>query len=305
MGTTGLTDRTGLYTFRDSAVFAARLARCAGGTARRLAVHRFPDGETLVRVAGKAPPEAVLVRGLDAPDAKLFETLLAADALRRAGARRVTLVAPYLPYMRQDAVFHPGEPVSQRVLAAVVGRAFDRVLTVEAHLHRTASLDEIFPCPATSLSAAPAIAAWLRRAAPDALVVGPDSESRPWVERIAALAGVGALVGEKHRLGDRRVRIELPALPACRRAVLIDDVATSGATLRTAARALRRAGVGRVDAVVVHAVFAPGALASIERAGVRVISCNSVRHPTNRIDLAPTVAAALARPRRPPRTEVR
>jgi ribose-phosphate pyrophosphokinase len=58
--------------------------------------------------------------------------LLAADALRRAGAPRVLLVAPYLPYMRQDAVFRPGEPISQRVIGALLGQTFDGVLTSNA-----------------------------------------------------------------------------------------------------------------------------------------------------------------------------
>jgi len=284
-----------IYAFRDSLGFARRLARALGGAASALAVHRFPDGECLVRGPARAAADALLVRRLDAPDGKLFETLLAADALRRAGTLHLTLVAPYLPYMRQDAVFHPGEPLSQRVLAATLGSGFDRVVTVEAHLHRTAALADVFPCAAESLSAAPAIAAWLRRAAPGALVVGPDAESRPWAESIATRAGATVIVGSKRRLGDRRVAIEFAEVPRCRRAVLVDDVAASGSTLRTAARALRRAGVARVDAVVVHAVFAPGALARVERAGVRVVSCNGIPHPSNRIDLVPLLAEALSR----------
>ena len=54
---------------------------------------------------------------------KLMRALLTADALRRAGAPRVTLVAPYLAYMRQDRVFRPGEPISQRVLGQRLCRA--------------------------------------------------------------------------------------------------------------------------------------------------------------------------------------
>lgn len=283
-----------LYAFPDSAAFTARLARRLGRRWRRVQLHRFPDGESLVRVPEGGPHQSVLVRSLHSPNAKIVETLLAADALRRSGARHVTLVAPYLPYMRQDAVFHPGEPLSQRVIAELLGRAFDRVLTVEPHLHRIAALDQVLPCAARSLSAAPAIAAWIGRAA-GCVVVGPDRESRPWVEAIAARAGVAALVGEKRRLSDRRVRIAFPPMGAYRRAVLVDDVGSSGSTLTTAARALRRGGIGRIDAVVVHAIFSAGALVRIARAGIRnLVSCNSVPHPTNRIDVTPIVAAALA-----------
>ncbi len=179
-----------VHAFHDTRRFGAALAHATGATLRAVAVHRFPDGESRVRVRAPLHLDAVLVLLLDAPDAKLVETLLAADALRRAGAPRVTLVAPYLPYMRQDAVFVPGDAISQRVVGELLGRAFDRVLTVEAHLHRIDRLAEVFACPARSLSAAPAVAAWLRRVAPRALIAGPDQESTPWVSAIARAAGV-------------------------------------------------------------------------------------------------------------------
>lgn len=282
-----------LYAFADSAAFAARLARKLSLPLKRVGVHVFPDGETLVQVAPPTPRAAVLVRSLDRPNEKLVETVLAADALRRSGAAQVTLVAPYLPYMRQDAVFHAGQALSQRVVADLLGRSFDRVLTIEAHLHRIESLASVFPCAAQSLSAAGAIAAWIG-AESDALVVGPDRESRPWVEAIAAHARLASAVGEKQRASDRRVRVELASIPLRRRAVIVDDIGSSGATLAATARALRRAGITRIDAVVVHALFSPGALARISRAGVgRVVSCNCVSHRTNAIDVSPVIAAAL------------
>jgi ribose-phosphate pyrophosphokinase len=261
-------------------------------------VHRFPDGETLVRVA-PAGRHAVLVRSLHQPDAKLVETILCADALRRAGAEQVTLVAPYLPYMRQDNVFQPGEPISQRVIGSMLGNAFDRVLTVEAHLHRTERLADVANSASRSLSAAPVLAGWVRRAVGRILIVGPDAESRSWVRAIARLAHSPWVVGSKQRLGDRRVQIQFGDLPPCERAVIVDDVASSGGTVAVAARALRRRGIARVDALVVHAIFAPGALRRIQASGVTtVVSCDTVPHDTNALHVAPVIAPALRR-RRP------
>jgi ribose-phosphate pyrophosphokinase len=196
--------------------------------------------------------------------------------------------------MRQDAVFAPGEPVSQRVVGSALARAFDRVLTLHAHLHRTPRLAQVLR-GGQSLSAAPVLAAWVARAAPGALVVGPDEESAPCVRAIARAAGCPWVVGRKQRLGDHRVRIRFGALPATGHAVLVDDIASSGGTLAMAARALRTRGIPRMDALVVHPIFAPGALGRIRRAGVRrILSCDTVPHPSNAIRTAPLLAAALA-----------
>jgi len=281
-----------LHYFADSARLARRIAKHLDVPAHVVHQHSFPDGESLVRVHTSADEHAVLVHSLEDPNSKFLETLLAADALRRAGATTVTLVAPYLPYMRQDAVFHPGEPISQQVVAGCLRRSFDAVLTIEPHLHRTARFTKLLP--GRSLTAAPAIAAWLGRQRGKVLVVGPDEESQPWVQSIANAAAMPWVVGRKQRYADRRVRIAFPALPACSRALIVDDIASSGATIAIAARALARAKVAVVDSVVVHAIFADGAERLIRNAGVRrLLSCNTIPHPTNAIDCSELLAGAL------------
>lgn len=282
----------------ESAEFAKRLGSILNARVSPILKHRFPDRESLIHVAHRRGAEAVVVQSFDDPDGKLMPTLLAADALRHAGASRVTLIAPYLAYMRQDRVFSRGEPVSQRVFGECLGRAFDRVFTIEAHLHRIHRLGEATKCQGRSLGAAPVIAQWLSRQSPRALVIGPDEESQALAKPIARIAGMRWIAGLKERTGDRRVRIRFPDLPAGDHAVIIDDIASSGATLAAAAKALRARGVRRVDAVVVHAIFAPGALGLIRRAGVRtIVSCDTIEHPTNRISCAPLIAAALKGPR--------
>jgi len=180
-----------IHAFADTARFAQQLGRAVGASVARVRVHRFPDGESLVRIRPPAGDCAVLVRSLHDPNVKLVETLLAADALRRAGARRVILVAPYLPYMRQDTVFTPGEPISQRVIGGCLGHAFDCVLSIEAHLHRVRHLHDVVPCQARSLSAAraPAGVDPLRAIADECAGVSSRPSALPFCRRAGEDAG--------------------------------------------------------------------------------------------------------------------
>jgi len=94
--------------------------------------------------------------------------------------------------MRQDIAFTPGESVSQRHIARLLAQHFDAVITVDPHLHRIASLDEVMPAGrGVSLSAAGLLGAWAARQVRDVLLLGPDEESAPWV-RCAARDGATA-----------------------------------------------------------------------------------------------------------------
>ena len=129
----------------------------------------------------------VLLRTLDHPNEKLVDLLLAARTARLLGARHLTLVAPYLAYMRQDMAFHPGEAVSQRIVGRFLADLFDAVITVDPHLHRIARLAQAVPvAQAVVLSGAPLLADLIAQRRPGALLVGPDSESAQWVSQAAA-----------------------------------------------------------------------------------------------------------------------
>jgi len=284
----------------SSAGAAQRLAGRLGVGLHEIARHRFPDGELRVTV-GPAASTVIVYASLDQPNDKLLALLFASEALRRGGAKRLVLVAPYLCYMRQDAAFHEGEAVSQKVIGRLLASAVDRLITVDAHLHRTKDIHDIFPgIEADNLSAMPAIADGLRAGGfdPNTVVVGPDEESQAWVSDLAARLGAQPAVARKTRRGDRSVEITFvdPGLFAGRPALLVDDIVSSGGTLMTCAKALQAAGATTVDAVVTHALFAPELAARLFEAGIRSVkSTDSIRHPSNAIALDAVLAGALRR----------
>lgn len=287
---------TALFTFAECAGPAARLASACGIALHEVDLRRFPDGESLVRVPASAKT-ALLYRSLDNPNAKLVELLLAAAALRDGGARRVILIAPYLAYMRQDMAFRPGEAVSQRVIGDLLASRFDGVVTVDPHLHRISSLGEVMPTiPALALSAAPALVAAMGNSIdPRTVLVGPDRESRPWVESLASPLGLDVLVGEKVRNGDRDVSLAIPGIAAVagRPAILVDDVVSSGTTLQVCARLLRDAGATAVEAMVTHALSEPGDLARLAQDVTTLRATDSTASPVGTIPLAGVLAEAI------------
>lgn len=277
---------------------AARIAARLDIPLHRIAVHSFPDGELRVAV-GATAATTIIHASLDRPNDKLMALLFACEALRRGGCRRIVLLAPYLCYMRQDTAFHEGEAISQKAIGTLLARMFDRVITVNAHLHRTPDIRAVFPgIAAENLSAMPAIAEALRAAPldPATIVVGPDEESRPWVRDLATRLGLDHVVAHKRRQGDRAVDVAFPepALLRRRPVLLVDDIVSSGGTLIACANALKAAKATTIDAVVTHALFADSLRDEFAAAGIRSIrSTTSVVHPTNAIALDGLLARAL------------
>jgi ribose-phosphate pyrophosphokinase len=279
---------------------ATRLGAKLGIPVHAIKQHRFPDGEMQITV-GPVATTTMLYVPLDQPNDKLIAILFAAEALRRAGCARLVLLAPYLCYMRQDVAFHAGEAISQKAMGHLLAGLVDRVITVDAHLHRTPDIREVFPgIEAEDLSAMPAIADALRDGYldPATIVVGPDVESTPWVRDLAGRLGIAHAVARKTRRDDRSVEISFSdaASIAGRPALLVDDIVSSGGTLIACAQALTAAGAKTIDAVITHALFPPAMLQDFTRAGIRSVrSTNSVPHPSNAILLDALFTTALQR----------
>ena len=290
------TSQACLLCFEDEEGIARTTAAAADLALGVIARHRFPDGEWRLRLPETLPPRVVLWRSLHQPNEKLVELLIAARAARELGARHLTLVAPYLAYMRQDMAFQPGEAVSQRIVGQFLAGLFDAVVTVDPHLHRIDTLNEAIPLRhAIALSGAPLLAAHIASQRKEVLLIGPDEEALQWVAMAAQCRGWDHAVCRKTRHGDEAVDIALPPIPVAGRAVvLIDDVASSGQTLARAAAGLLAAGAASVDVAVTHALFAPGAVQRVRAAGVREVwSTDCIAHASNAVSIVPVVAGTL------------
>ncbi len=275
---------------------AAKLGATIRGDVGELTVRRFPDGESYVRLRSSPQGRAVVVvASMDRPDPKFIPLLLVLETARELGARSVGLVSPYLCYMRQDRRFQEGEAISARVFPRLIARSLDWLVTVDPHLHRITDLSEVYPVPARVVHAAPVVAAWIAKEVQRPLLIGPDSESEQWVVDVARHAGAPFVILEKVRRGDRDVEISVPDVTRWREhtPVLVDDIISTGRTMVETLGHVRRAGMRAAVCVGVHGLFAPRALEELRAAGAAtLVTCDSVTHTTNEIDLSAALAAA-------------
>jgi len=286
-----------LFSLNAAEGLDARLCREFDFEPGELVRRQFPDGETYLRlVSPVAGRDVVLLCSLDRPDPKTPPLLFAAAAAREQGARRIGLVAPYLSYMRQDRAFQPGEAVTSVTYARLISTAFDWLVTVDPHLHRHPTLDAVYTIPSIAVSAAGPIAAWIRQAVENPLLIGPDEESAQWVESIARLADVPSTVLHKTRHGDYDVSIsgsELEAGPGTT-PVIIDDIVSSARTMIEAVRLARAAGSSSPVCIGVHAIFAEDSFARLQTAGpAEIVTSNTISHPSNAIDVTEELGAAI------------
>lgn len=256
----------------------------------------FPDGESYLKFPQSVSKRhCVVVADLSHPNDKYLPLLFMLDTLRELGAASIGLVAPYLCYMRQDRRFVGGEAVTSRLFARDLSQHTDWLVTVDPHLHRYHSLDEIYSVPCCVVQGAPALARWLETQE-GLLLVGPDAESEQWVSNIAKFSGHSFVIGEKKRLGDRHVEITLPALDTQQQktAVIVDDVISSGQTILQCIAALKAKGFNKIQCAAVHGIFADGVDQQLIGAGLEaLVTTNTIVHHSNLIDVSELLIAPI------------
>lgn len=157
-------------------------------------------------------------------------------------------------------------------------------------------MGEIYTIPCSVLHAATLVSEWIRSFVQSPILIGPDSESVQWVSAVAKNANAPYLVLEKERYGDRNVNVSIPNIEQYRKhtPVLVDDIIATARTMIAAVKHLRDADMRAPVCVGVHGVFSDESFVELKNAGAdRIITCNSIPHISNQIDLSPLIVARL------------
>lgn len=258
-----------VYTLPDPNVLERKLVRRLAGSSRTLAKWgAFTGGEEFVRVSDIGTRVCVLGRTLP-PAENVFRTLMLIDTLRRGGAKDITLVIPYFAYSRQDRAVKRGDSVAALWITQTFASAgADRIVTADVHSERIADSS---PIPVISVSTIPLFVSALKSIAgdQDVTIVSPDNGGRARADILAGELGLGkAVCLEKKR--TRKGGVQMLGIKGRLRgksAVLVDDMVSTGGTVREAVKVLREAGVSEFRLCATHPAFAGDACRTLKDLG--------------------------------------
>lgn len=257
----------------------------------------FPDGESYIRIPVDVRDEDVIVvQSTYAPqDKHIIELLITIDALRDLGARRITVVVPYLAYARQDKRFREGEGISVRtVLKNIRASGADDLIVVE--IHKEDSL-KFFNGRAINVSSAYALAEYFK-GMENLLVLAPDKGALRRAKIFAEVVGGEYDYLEKYRdriTGEVSVRPKNLDVKG-RNVVIVDDIISTGKTMALAARQALKNNALSVYAACAHALLVGDALRLLKDSGIKeIIATNTVPVPSGVkvVSVAPYIADAI------------
>ena len=295
-----------LFSGRAYPELAVDVGRTLGVAPMPTTAYDFSNGEIFVRFQESVRGcDAFVVQSITTPvNTWLMETLLMVDALKRASAKRITVVLPFYPYARQDKKHRGREPISARLVADLFKTAgADRLMTVDLH---TAQIQGFFDGPVDHLFALPLLAdhveqSWGDR---DLVVVSPDAGRVRVAERWTDRLGCGLAIIHKRRDPNvpNEVKVgEVVGQVQGKTCILVDDMIDTGGTITKAAELLFRNGAADVIVTATHGVLSGPAVDRLKNSNVcGVVVTNTLPIAEDRrfdglevLSIAPLIARAI------------
>jgi ribose-phosphate pyrophosphokinase len=296
-----------LFAGRSHPQLAAEVAADLGVDLAPTSAYDFANGEIFVRFEESVRGcDAFVLQSHTSPINKwIMEQLIMVDALKRASAKRITVVVPFFGYSRQDKKHRGREPITARLMADLFHAAgADRLMSVDLH---TSQIQGFFDGPVDHLMAIPLLADYIRtRVGSDNItVVSPDTGrvrvAEQWAERLG-----GAPLAFVHKSRDLTVPNQAVSKTVVgqiegRTCVLIDDMIDTGGTISGAVQVLKNAGAKDVIIAATHAVFSDPAARRLSESGAReVVVTNTLPIAADKrfpqltvLSIAPLIARAV------------
>jgi ribose-phosphate pyrophosphokinase len=286
-----------IFAFEQYENLAKSLSQKSGYALGSLTFHRFPEGESYIKINSDVKNQKViLLCGLENADEKIMALMFFAKTAKEFGALEVALVAPYLGYMRMDKRFNDGEAITSNIFAEFLSKQIDSLITIDPHLHRHKTLEEIYSIPCQTLHATDLIAKWIKENVKKPILIGPDEESEQWVKKVAQKSNAPFVILQKIRRGDFDVEVSFPEIEKYQNhtPILVDDIIATANTMIETVKHLKKLKTKSPICIGVHAIFVGDAFAKLKKSGAKkIVTCNSVNHKSNAIDIEDLLLEAI------------
>jgi ribose-phosphate pyrophosphokinase len=235
-------------------------------------VSRFADNESRVEIESNVRGRDVfIIQPTCAPaNENIMEALIMADACRRASANRITLVAPYFGYARQERKSAPRTPITAKLIADLITTSgYDRLLTLELH---TSAIQGFFNIPVDHLFVKPVFGTYFASQQSDYMVVSPDAGGVERARAYAKLLNCDLAIVDKRRdrPNESKVRRIIGDVTD-KKCLIIDDIVDTAGSLTKAADALKEAGASSVVAAITHPVLSGPAVERISSSSLEEV----------------------------------
>ena len=295
-----------LFSGRAYPELSGEISGCLGIEPTPTTLSDFPNGEIFVRfLESVRGSDAFVLQSHTAPINKwIMEQLIMVDALKRASAKRITVVIPFFGYARQDKKSRGREPISARLMADLFATAgADRLMTVDLH---TAQIQGFFDGPVDHLFALPILASYIedRLEMSQVTVVAPDAGRVRVCERWTDRLGCPLAIIHKRRDPDANNKVkvlEVVGRVKVRTCIIVDDMIDTGSTIVNAAEALFEQGATQVIVTATHGVLSGPAVDALKNSRIsEVIVTNTLPIPAEKrfdkltvLSIAPLIARAI------------
>lgn len=199
----------------------------------------------------------------------IMEQAIIIDAAKRASARHITAVCPFLGYARQDRKSSKREPITAKLVVDILSIAgADRIVSVDLH---AGQIQGFFNGPFDHLIGLPALVKHLKKMYKneDLVVVSPDAGRVKLAERYASRLGCDVAIVHKRRPGMNKAEvIDVIGVVEGKRAIIIDDMVDTAGTMCAAAELLIKRGATAVSAAATHGIFSNPAISKIEKSPI-------------------------------------
>ncbi len=250
-------------------------------------LHESADEETYIKIQGQIRGRLCLIfESLYNPNFKILPLLFLVRTLRDLGAQKIGLIAPFLPYTQNDNN-------SCRYFATLLSEYVDWVISVDVHWQKL-SLKEIYTIPTQLVSVEEEMAEWVGAKVKKPLILSFHHKTQNWIKQVAA--SIEAPYFNLDTLGRYKTSAGFSEIYSYQSytPILMDDVITSGKKMLKAVQRLEAMGLKPPVCLVIHGLFVQDAYESLLIAGAkRIITCNTIPHASNRIDLSGKIVEQL------------